>query len=198
MNPFGPAALSPVPPPPRRRLTALLVTTVAAVVSIVVLLVVAAFAINGTFRSTPSGPRSSTTTTVELHRIGERATTSGLEVTVLGFKNPQPPTSASHAAPPGQHLVSIDLRVRNPGSDSRGFTPWLMCQLTDAQHDAINPPGFDPSHLDPSHLNLTITQLAPGASAEQHVLFTVPNGATGLVFTVQGSITATGSAFALT
>jgi hypothetical protein len=174
------------------------VATVAAVVSIVVLLVVAAFGIKVTFRSTARGRRPSTTTTVELHRVGEPATTSGLEVGVLGFKNPQPPTSAYHAAPPGQHLVSVDLRVRNAGIASRLFASWLLCELTDAQHDVITPPLPDPSHLNPSHLNLISTQLAPGASAEQHVLFTVPNGSTRLVFTVHGSITATGSAYALT
>jgi hypothetical protein len=189
--------MSPVPPPPpRRRSLRLLVGTIGgAVVATVVVLVGVAVAINITFGSSLSATASTTSTTVELHRVGEAETTSGLEVRVLGFRDPQPPTAANPAAPAGQHLVSVDLRVRNPGPNAFTFTPLFTCILTDAQHDPIGLPGFDPAHFELS--DLKETDLAPGGHAEQSVVFVVPNGATGLVFTVHGSITANGSAYAL-
>src|SRR5579862_6827681 len=155
--PSGLVAPPLTPPPPRRR-RGWFVVPVVAVVAVVLFIIAGAMVVRAAVHSISHRSAAPVTGASAMHRVGQTATTSGLEVMVLSFKNPQPPTARLHAAPVGEHLVSVDVRVRNGGSDTRPFTPLFQCYLHDSQGGSYIP-QIDGAHFD---LKSATMQLSPG------------------------------------
>jgi len=126
------------------------------------------------------------------YKVGDTAPTADILVTVFGFENPQPPPDELSKAPPGQHLVSVDVQVTNPTKHQTTFSSLVGFDLLDAQNLEYREKltTVDPGPPD--------GQFAAGQSMRGFVVFAVPNGTTGLKLRVQGSFTAAGAVFALT
>ncbi|MDQ1467102.1 MAG: hypothetical protein QOH10_1517 [Actinomycetota bacterium] len=127
------------------------------------------------------------------YKVGDTAKTSDLQITVYGFKDPQPPTDSFNTPQPGDHFVSVDVQVTNPGSNQRAFSSLLGFHLLDAQNrqydEDLGSAGLKPGAPD--------GQIAGGQSIRGYVVFEIPDGTTGLRFRAQGSITAAGAVFVL-
>ena len=125
--------------------------------------------------------------------MGDTAPTSGLNVTVYAFKDPQPPKDSFNPSSPGDHFVSVDVQVGNPGTDQRVISSLLAFHLLDAQNrqydEDITNAGVSPGPPD--------GQIAGRQSIRGFVVFEVPDGTTGLRFRAQGSVTAAGAVFVL-
>jgi hypothetical protein len=125
--------------------------------------------------------------------VGQASKTSGFNITVYGFKDPQPPASQFDTPASGDHFVSVDVQVNNPGSSQETFSSLLGFHLLDSAN----------RQYDESFAGAGVTpgppegQIAAGQSIRGFVVFEVPDGTTGLRFRAQGSITAAGAVWQL-
>src|SRR5439155_23519867 len=122
---------------------------------------------------TPGGPAPKAEYTV-----GDSAKTSDFMVKVFGFKNPQLPKSQFLTPRAGDHFVSVDVQVTNPGTDQKAFSSLLGFHLLDSQNhqydEDISDAGLTPGPPD--------GQIDGGQSVRGFVVFEVPNGTKGLKF----------------
>ena len=128
------------------------------------------------------------------YKVGDTANTSGLQAKVYGFRDPQPPVDSFNTPKTGNHFVSVDVQITNPGSSQQRFSSLLGFHLLDSQNrqydEDLTSGGLIPGAPD--------GELAAGQSIRGFVVFETPDGTTGLRFRVQGSITAAGAVFRLT
>jgi len=122
--------------------------------------------------------------------IGETARSEAFDVTVYGFKDPQPPGQFLQPGA-GKHYVSVDVQLANRSGEQVNFSSLLQIHLLDAanrQYDStfgeVAPPAPD-------------GEIPPGQAVRGLTLFEVPQGTTGLKVRVQGSLTAGGVYFKL-
>lgn len=127
---------------------------------------------------------------VKTYAVGETARTGNLDVTVLGFKDPQPP---GPFIPPGagNHFVSVDVQLANRGANAQGFSSLLQLHLADAADRQFNSTFGEVTPPAPDG------DIAPGGTIRGMVLFAVPDGTTGLRFRVQGTLGGPAVTFAL-
>lgn len=127
------------------------------------------------------------------YKVGDTANTSDLQAKVYGFRDPQPPVDSFNTPTAGDHFVSVDVQITNPGSSQQRFSSLLGFHLLDSQNrqydEDLTSAGMSPGAPD--------GELAAGQSIRGFVVFEVPDGSTGLRFRVQGSITAAGAVFRL-
>lgn len=136
---------------------------------------------------TTAAPKSSTYT------VGQTAKTGGFNVTVYAIKDPQPSTNQFLTPKTGNHFVSIDVQVNNPGKDQQTFSSLAGFHLQDSanrQYDEdITGAGVTPGPPE--------GQIAAGQSVRGFVVFEIPDGTTGLKFRAQGNFTAAGAVWQL-
>ena len=113
---------------------------------------------------------------------------------MYGFKNPQPSKDQFDTPQAGNHFVSVDVQVMNPGSDQQTFSSLVGFHLLDSKNhqydEELTAAGLKPGAPD--------GQIAGGQAIRGFVVFQVPNGTTGpLRFRAQGSITAAGAVWTL-
>jgi len=184
----------PPPAPPQKKRHGCLILIGAAVVVVVVLGVVLAVLVAVGSKSTSKSSSSlGGPPPAAAYRIGDTANTSGFKVTVYAVKNPQPSANSLVTPQTGDHFVSVDVQVTNPGSNQQPFSSLIGFHLLDAQNrqydEDITGAGLNPGPPD--------GQIAGGQSIRGFVVFQIPNGTTGLKLRVQGSLTAAGAMFAL-
>jgi hypothetical protein len=125
-------------------------------------------------------------------KVGQTGHTSDFDVTVYGYKDPQPPpTSGVDTPKAGNHYVSVDVQVKNTSSDQQSFSSLLAFHLLDAQNRQYDETVTTISPSAPEG------EVAKGQAIRGFVVFEVPNGTTGLRFRTQGSITASGDVWKL-
>jgi hypothetical protein len=124
------------------------------------------------------------------YSIGQTARTAGFDVTVFAVIDPQAP-SQFETPPAGDHFVSVDIAVRNPGSSQQAFSSFIGLHLLDSLNHQYNESLGSISPPTPDG------QIAAGQTVRGLVLFEVPDGTTGLKLRVQGSLTAAGAVWTL-
>lgn len=184
----------PPPPgkPPKRGPGCLAIIGGAVVVFVLLIIVLVVVAAVGSKSSkTSSNPGGAAPAAA--YKVGQTANTSDFKITVYAFKNPQPPVNSFSTPKAGNHFVSVDVQVTNPGSNQQAFSSLIGFHLLDAQNhqfdEDITNAGMTPGAPD--------GQIAGGQSIRGFVLFEVPNGTTGLKFRAQGSVTAAGAVWTL-
>lgn len=126
------------------------------------------------------------------YKVGDTASTSDYRITLFGVKDPQPPLDQFDTPRAGDHFVSVDVQVMNPGSSQKPFSSLIGFHLLDSlnrQYDETIVSGLQPGAPD--------GQIAGGQSVRGFVSFEVPDGTAGLKLRVQGSLTAAGAVFNL-
>ncbi len=126
------------------------------------------------------------------YKVGDTAVTGGYRVTVFAVKDPQPPADQFSTPRAGDHFVSVDVQVTNPGTDQKSFSSLLEFHLLDSlNHQYVEAlvTGLSPGPPD--------GEIAGGQSIRGFVGFEVPDGTTGLKLRVQGGLTAAGAVFNL-
>ena|SRR5438128_2726911 len=197
----------PVPgqaPAPKKRGRGCLYSVVGLLALIVIIVIIAAVAGGGGGKSKTASPgtapdntSASTTTTAAtssgaLYKFGETAQTGGLDVTVYGAKDPQPPTNQFSTPTAGSHYVAADVQITNPTTSQVAFSSLIAFHLLDSvnrQYNESITSGVTPGAPD--------GEIAGGQSIRGFVVFEVPDGTTGLKLSVQGGLTAAGAVFSL-
>jgi hypothetical protein len=139
--------------------------------------------------ATTVAPKSST------YSIGQTAKTGGFNITVYAVKDPQPPGDQFSTPQTGDHFISVDVQVNNPGKDQQTFSSLAGFHLLDSanrQYDEdLGGAGVTPGPPE--------GQIAGGQSIRGFVVFQVPDTTpkTGLTFKAQGSFTAAGAIWKL-
>ncbi len=184
---LAPVNQSPAGPPPRRREWPLW-TRVALAVAVVV--VAAAAGLSSDDEPGSSGQPSATAGPPSSFAVGETARTGDFDVTVYGFRDPEPPGQFLRPQA-GMHFVSVDVQVANPMPTLQEFSSLLGFHLLDGSN---------------RQFNLTFNDITPGPpegaipagqAIRGLVVFEIPDGATGFRFQVQGSLTASEVLFTL-
>lgn len=159
---------------------------------IVVVIIVIAVASNSS-KSNNTASNVGGSAPAAAYKVGDTATTSGFQVTVYGFKDPQPPADSFSTPTAGDHFVSVDVQVRNPNSGQQVFSSLVGFHLLDSLNHQYDEDlvGADLKPGAPDG------QIAGGQSIRGFVVFDVPNGTAGLKFRAQGSITAAGAVWTL-
>ena len=128
------------------------------------------------------------------YRPGQKATTSGLRVTVYGIQEPWTPTNQFDTPKPGNHYVAVDVQVTNPSKDQQVFSVLSGFHLIDGKNHQFNM-AFGCIGLEPPAPD---GQLPPKQPIRGFACFEIPDGSTKLKLRIQGSFTAEGSLFQLT
>jgi hypothetical protein len=127
------------------------------------------------------------------YKVGDTAKTGGFNATVYAAKDPQPPADSFNTPKPGNHFVSVDMQITNPGTSQQSFSSLIGIHLLDSlnhQYDEdIEGAGLSPNAPD--------GELAAGQSVRGFVVFQVPDGTSGLKLRVQGGLTSAGAVFTL-
>ena len=183
----------PVQPQKKRHGCLLFIGGAVVVVVLLVVVVIALVAVGSKSTSKPSSSSLGGPAPAAAYKVGDTANTSGFKVTVYAVKNPQPAANSVFTPQTGDHFVSVDVQVTNPGSDQQAFSSLIAFHLLDAQNhqydEDITGAGLNPGAPD--------GQIAGGQSIRGFVVFQIPNGTTGLKLRVQGSLTAAGAVFTL-
>jgi hypothetical protein len=181
---------NPAAPPPPKKKSHKVRWTVLGVVTLIIIIIVAASSGGGSSKKSATTPGAKSAPTV-VHKVGDTTKTSEWQVTVYGAKDPWTSTNQFDQAAPGSRYVQVDVQVVNTTSKQDVFSSLMAFKLLDSAHHS-----FDEA--------LVSTQPgAPDGTVPAHgalrgfVTFEVPTSSTGLVFQVQGSLTAAGSQFAL-
>ena len=126
------------------------------------------------------------------HQIGDTAHTGDLDVTVTRAENPHVATNGVEAAPEGQHLVAIEVTLRNTRSDRVvNVSSPVLFQLTDAS-------GAAREITISSDFPAIDGQVLPGGARTGVVVYRVPDAAkTPLTLRVKGEVTAEGITFTI-
>jgi Domain of unknown function (DUF4352) len=129
------------------------------------------------------------------YRPGQKATTSGLRVTVYGIQEPWTPTNQFDRPTPGNHYVAVDVQVTNPSKDQQLFSALSGFHLIDSGNRQYDVKlggciGLQPSAPD--------GQLPSKQPIRGFACFEIPDGSTKLKLRIQGSFTAEGALFQLT
>ncbi len=122
--------------------------------------------------------------------IGATAPTDQFDVTVYGYKDPQPPGQFLQPSA-GTHYVSVDVQLANRGSAQQNFSSLLQIHLLDGSNRQYDPTFGEVTPPAPDG------EIPPDQAIRGLALFEIPNGVTGLRVRVQGSLTAGGVYFAL-
>jgi hypothetical protein len=91
----------------------------------------------------------------------------------------------------GNRYVQVDTQVRNTKSSQESWSSLLGFKLLDSANRSYTESPVSTQPGPPEG------QVAGGEALRGFVTFQVPTDATGLIFVVQGSITAAGAKFAL-
>lgn len=124
--------------------------------------------------------------------VGSTAKTGDFDVTVFGFRDPQPAQSRFDEPKPGHHFVSVDVQVANNGTRQQRFSSLLGFSLLDGENRK-----YDAEFMSSLTPGPPEGEIPPGEALRGFVVFEVPDGSTGLRFRVQGSLTAAGAFFRL-
>ena len=161
--------------------------------AVIALIVVIAIASNSSSKTNNAASNAGGAAPAAAYKLGDTATTSGFAVTVYAVKDPQPGADAFSAPTAGNHFVSVDVQVKNSGSNQQAFSSLIGFHLLDSlnrQYDEdLVGAGLTPAAPD--------GQIAGGQSIRGFVVFQVPNGTIGLKLRVQGSVTAAGAVWTL-
>lgn len=126
------------------------------------------------------------------YSVGQTATTGPFLVTVFAVQDPYVSSNQLSQPPTGEHLVEVDVQLINPGSNQRAFSSLLGFHLYDsANHKYLEDPTVGVSPRPPDG------QIPGGQNLRGFVVFSVPDGTSGLRLRVQGSPTAAGAVFRL-
>lgn len=126
-----------------------------------------------------------------VYALGQTAHTGAFDVTLDTVQNPYTPTNRFEAAPAGQHLVGVELTVRNTTNTQQPLSTLLGAEVTDSQSRpwSITIAGTDKPQLD--------GEVPANDSRRGWIFFKVDDSATGLKLRLKGNLTATGSLFDL-
>jgi len=126
------------------------------------------------------------------YKIGDSTTTAGVRVTVYALHDPQPPGPLRTTPPTGEHFVTVDVQVNNPGT-----TPIVLSSL--AAFHLIDKMNNEYARITAPGLQLVAPdgRFAAGRSVRELVLFKVVNGTTGFRLRFQGRPTDPGVVFTL-
>lgn len=156
--------------------------------ALIIIGVVASSVGNGGNKSNTQG---ATTVPSVPYKVGDTATTSGWQVTVYSAKDPWISGNGMDTPAAGNRYVQVDVQVVNTTSSQEPFSSIMAFKLFDSTNRAFTEalvstqPG-PPDGTVPAH-----------AAQRGFVTFEVPTASKGLVFQVQGSLTAAGSRFAI-
>jgi hypothetical protein len=188
----------PQPPPPKNKagrgcLYAILGAVAAVIlVGVIIIVIVAIVASKASKSITATNANLGGAAPAAQYTVGQSGSSGGMQFTVYAFKDPRPPAGPFTTIRPGDHLVSLDVQVTNPGSAQRPFSSVLGFHLLDSrnyQYDENSISGLSPPAPD--------GEIAGGQSVRGLVEFEVPDGTTGLRFRAQGSVTAAGAVWTL-
>jgi hypothetical protein len=159
-------------------------------VAVIIIIIIASSSGGGSSKKAATTPGAKSAPTA-VYKVGDTAKTSGWQVTVYGAKDPWTPTNQFDSPAAGNRYVQVDVQVVNTKSSQETFSSLMAFKLFDSANRS-----FDET--------LVSTQPgAPDGTVPAHgalrgfVTFEVPTSSTGLVFQVQGSLTAAGSQFKL-
>ncbi len=124
------------------------------------------------------------------YSLGATARSAEFDVTVFGFKDPQPPGQFLKPSP-GTHYVSVDVQLANRGSTQQNFSSLLQIHLVDDSNRQYDPTFGEVTPPAPDG------EIPSGQAIRGNSLFEVSDGTTGLRVRVQGSLTAAGVYFSL-
>jgi hypothetical protein len=190
-----PTYTQPAPPPKRRRWTWFLLGLIIGAGS------VGALATSddasedrpvSTASQQPSTPTPDETTASTSQRsVGDTDTTSGLAVTLVGFLDPYTSTNPFDVPGEGNRHVAVELSIQNTTDQRQTFSSILGLELVDdlgrgwnIAFAGVDLPGID-------------FDLEPGEIRRGWAVFDIPIDARGLTLIVKGSLTASGTRFAL-
>lgn len=135
-------------------------------------------------------PSSTASAPAKPFALGATARTEAFDVTVYGFKDPQPPGQFLKPGA-GTHYVSVDLQVANRSAAQVNFSSLLQIHLLDSANHQFAPTFGEVTPPPPDG------ELPPGQAARGMALFEIPDGTNGLRVRVQGTLTAGGVYFTL-
>ncbi|MGV2385748.1 MAG UNVERIFIED_CONTAM: DUF4352 domain-containing protein [Thermobifida fusca] len=126
----------------------------------------------------------------EVYAIGEWAHTSGFDVTVHQVQDPYTSPNEFDTPDPGHRYVAVEVEVRNTTDDRRTFSTF-DAEVIDSMHRPWDTAlaGFELPNVD--------GDVPPGGARRGWIVFEVAEDSTDLILRVKGSLTATGSLFAL-
>lgn len=127
-----------------------------------------------------------------VYKVGDTAKTGDFEVTVYGFKDPQPTTNQFDKPAAGNRYVSVDVQVANKGSSQQIFSSVLGFHLVDGANRQYD---LEFTTVEPKAPD---GQIPGGGAIRGLAVFEIPEGTTGMRLRVQGNITASGAFFNLT
>jgi len=127
----------------------------------------------------------------EVYAVGEWAHTSGFDVTVHQVQDPYVPTNEFETPQPGHRYVAVEVELRNTSDGMQTFSSLLGAEVTDSMNRPwdIGFAGFDLPQID--------GDVPPGGARRGWMVFEVAEDSTELILRIKGSLTATGSLFAL-
>jgi hypothetical protein len=129
------------------------------------------------------------------YKSGQKATTSGLKVTVFGIQEPWTPTNQFDTPQPGNHYVAVDVQITNPSKYQVLFSSLNGFHLIDGKNRQYDMKLGGCIGLEPGAPE---GQLPSKQPIRGFVCFEAPDGSTKLKLRIQGSFTAEGSLFQLT
>jgi len=126
----------------------------------------------------------------EVYAVGEWAHTSGFDVTVHQVQDPYTSPNEFDTPDPGHRYVAVEVEVRNTTDDRRTFSTF-DAEVIDSMHRPWDTAlaGFELPNVD--------GDVPPGGARRGWIVFEVAEDSTDLILRVKGSLTATGSLFAL-
>lgn len=141
--------------------------------------------------TTTDEPSEDTRGSQDVYAVGDTATSSDLDVTLLAVQDPYVSPNEFDTPQPGNRFVATEVELTNDTSEPIAWSSWSGAELT----DDLNRPwtvalaGIDLPQLD--------GDVPAGGARRGWVVFEVPQDATGLQLRIKGSLTSTGSLFAL-
>lgn len=136
-------------------------------------------------------PAGSSAGDQEVHAVGQWAHTGDFDVTVHQVQDPYAPSNQFETPQPGHRFVAVEVEVRNTADDARTISTLLGAEVTDSMnrpwHVALA--GTDLPQLD--------GDVPAGGARRGWMVFEVAEDSTELILRIKGSLTATGSLFAL-
>lgn len=127
----------------------------------------------------------------DVYGVGDTATSGDLGVTLVTVQDPFEPSNELETPQPGNRFVAAEVELTNTTDEPITWSSIMGAELTDDQNRpwTVALAGADLPQLD--------GDVPAGGARRGWVVFEVPQDAAGLQLRIKGSLTATGSLFAL-